>query len=796
MLPRWLLGAVYLLFLLYLFAGVAIASDMFMDGIMNICAITKIYKRKNEKGETIYVKEPVWNWVVANITLMALGTSSPEIMLSLVEALLTLGKPAGELGPSCIAGSAAYNFLMISAVCTTALPDGQFKKISQLRVYVVTAAWSIWAYIWMLIVYVYWTPNEVTLAEAFLTLGFFVLMVLTAWIVDKQPWKKNNKGGRQSSEIISRSDPEAPAALPPPSVTAIVVSPAPEQAPGEAPVRTHAHYRHILAARQRHAAAAHRRLPGAHGEGGDTELQLGSGGHAYGDVVVPADPTKEQVMFRSRAYAFLESAGTARVAVTRVAPEGGSLDHPLRVHYRTEDGDAVAGLDYEAREGTLHFAPGEAYKYVEVRIIDDDMTEPDVHFSIVLTGADAPNGAGREVLVAQERVRVTIVDDDDAGVIGFELPDYEVAFNEKRTFAEVTLVRRRGADGRVTVDYETQDLSAVAGDDYVAAKGTVVFESGEKSARVRLQLLQSFVPEAHKALQLVLSNPEGGAELGKRSACKVTLVRRQFTLMPGAATAAGQKEGLELGNGSIKLVGGAEGGAGSDKGEGEGEEFNLWSAWREQIVSVFSPDEPDEGEVVSWAGLMLQYINITWKLVLFILVPPAEWKGGYPCFFAALGSIVGIVYLVNEAGSLFGCIIGLKEVMVGVSIVAVGTSLPDTLASRIAAVKDPDADAAIGNITGSNGVNVFLGLGLPWAVCSVYYHVRGEKYVTPGGDLEFAVMLYAILGGCGIFILAVARYFGGELGGTKLRQYSIAGLLTVLWLLYLILSGLRAYGNI
>lgn len=59
--------------------------------------------------------------------------------------------------------------------------------------------------------------------------------------------------------------------------------------------------------------------------------------------------------------------------------------------------------------------------------------------------------------------------------------------------------------------------------------------------QVRLQLLQSFVPEAHKALQLVLSNPEGGAELGKRSACKVTLVRRQFTLMPGAATAAGQK---------------------------------------------------------------------------------------------------------------------------------------------------------------------------------------------------------------------------------------------------------------
>jgi hypothetical protein len=53
--------------------------------------------------------------------------------------------------------------------------------------------------------------------------------------------------------------------------------------------------------------------------------------------------------------------------------------------------------------------------------------------------------------------------------------------------------------------------------------------------QVRLQLLQSFVPEAHKALRLVLSNPEGGAALGKRSTCKVTLVRRQFTLLPSAA---------------------------------------------------------------------------------------------------------------------------------------------------------------------------------------------------------------------------------------------------------------------
>lgn len=35
------------------------------------------------------------------------------------------------------------------------------------------------------------------------------------------------------------------------------------------------------------------------------------------------------------------------------------------------------------------------------------------------------------------------------------------------------------------------------------------------------------------------------------------------------------------------------------------------------------------------------------------------------------------------------------------------------------------ADSAIGNVTGSNSVNVFLGLGLPWAIASTYWSAKG-----------------------------------------------------------------------
>jgi len=56
-----------------------------------------------------------------------------------------------------------------------------------------------------------------------------------------------------------------------------------------------------------------------------------------------------------------------------------------------------------------------------------------------------------------------------------------------------------------------------------------------------------------------------------------------------------------------------------------------------------------------------------------------------------------------------------------ITLVAVGTSLPDTFASVTATRQEVTADNAIGNINGSNSVNVFLGLGLPWLLAAIYH---------------------------------------------------------------------------
>ena len=84
----------------------------------------------------------MWNPTVANLTLMALGSSAPEILLNVVGIVTALDEAADPLGPSTIVGSASFNLLIISAVCVLApMPD--IRKVQQVSVFIVTAAFSV-----------------------------------------------------------------------------------------------------------------------------------------------------------------------------------------------------------------------------------------------------------------------------------------------------------------------------------------------------------------------------------------------------------------------------------------------------------------------------------------------------------------------------------------------------------------------------------------------------------------------------------------------------------------------------
>jgi len=146
---------------------------------------------EDENGRPVSVQVKVWNPTIANLTLMALGSSAPEILLSVIETVSTLGKQPGELGPSTIVGSAAFNLLCISGLSIAAVDKP--KKIADLGVFWVTTISSFWAYVWLLIVLKFWTPDHVSLTEAILTLIFFFLLIMVAFAADKLNERANKK---------------------------------------------------------------------------------------------------------------------------------------------------------------------------------------------------------------------------------------------------------------------------------------------------------------------------------------------------------------------------------------------------------------------------------------------------------------------------------------------------------------------------------------------------------------------------------------------------------------------------
>lgn len=69
----------------------------------------------------VTIEVPIWNETVANLTLMALGSSAPEILLSVISTLKDIEAVPPELGPSTIVGSASFNLLVISGVSILAV---------------------------------------------------------------------------------------------------------------------------------------------------------------------------------------------------------------------------------------------------------------------------------------------------------------------------------------------------------------------------------------------------------------------------------------------------------------------------------------------------------------------------------------------------------------------------------------------------------------------------------------------------------------------------------------------------
>lgn len=213
---------------------------------------------------------------------------------------------------------------------------------------------------------------------------------------------------------------------------------------------------------------------------------------------------------------------------------------------------------------------------------------------------------------------------------------------------------------------------------------------------------------------------------------------------------------------------------------------------------MLHPTKNEDGEIDDITGMevFLHFSCIGWKL-LFSFIPPPHYAGGWGCFACSLAMIGVVTFVVGEFANMFGCVLNIPPAITAITFVALGTSLPDTFASKVAAIQEKYADSAIGNVTGSNSVNVLLGLGLPWCIATTWEQLNDSKskgyatdtYFVPSTTLGFSVIVFVIVACIGIGIFLVRRkVVGGELGGEQFGRTVSAVIFVSLWLLYVILS--------
>ncbi len=175
----------------------------------------------------------------------------------------------------------------------------------------------------------------------------------------------------------------------------------------------------------------------------------------------------------------------------------------VTVAYATADGTAVEDSDYTQTSGTLTFAAGETTKTIPVPTIDDDEQESEEHFTVTLS---RPEGATLDDSSGQGTVTDDDHDDDDDMTPRLYIVD---ASADEGDAVRFRVVLTGDSDRAVTVDFETDDGTALAGSDYEETSGTLTFAVGTETQTISVPTHEDDIAEADETFTVRLSDADG-----------------------------------------------------------------------------------------------------------------------------------------------------------------------------------------------------------------------------------------------------------------------------------------------
>ncbi len=183
---------------------------------------------------------------------------------------------------------------------------------------------------------------------------------------------------------------------------------------------------------------------------------------------------------------------TARL--NQSAPAGG-----VTIGYETQDNTALAGSDYIATSGTITIPEGSIDGFIPVTIIGDDQPENSENFNVKITSIS-------QGILNNSEAPGTIYDDDaiEVNIDSSNVDEGNIGDSNKMRFS-IYLAKNYPLTTPLTIDYTTQDGTAIAGSDYRAKSGSITFNLGDKEKFIDVDIIGDEDIENNEYLDMIIS---------------------------------------------------------------------------------------------------------------------------------------------------------------------------------------------------------------------------------------------------------------------------------------------------
>mmetsp|Transcript_44843 Transcript_44843/g.54277 ORF Transcript_44843/g.54277 Transcript_44843/m.54277 type:complete len:733 (-) Transcript_44843:403-2601(-) len=213
-----------------------------------------------------------------------------------------------------------------------------------------------------------------------------------------------------------------------------------------------------------------------------------------------------------------------------------------------------------------------------------------------------------------------------------------------------------------------------------------------------------------------------------------------------------------------------------------------WTARKSSVESSLENSDEEDADPVSAhlkppkGGSIFAFMH--WLILFPIIVllcfsipdvrQPGRAKWCFFAFFTSICWIGGFTYFMVSWAEVIGNTLGIPMVLMGLTFLAAGTSVPDLLSSVIVA-RMGEGDMAVSSSIGSNIFDITVGLPLPWMIYCLWANAGGSvKIGTTGMELSILILLAML-----IAIITMIHCAGWKMTKT------LGGNMFVLYFLYL-----------